>query len=76
MLRRAVFSEPQRRGLERAFQRHQYISKPDRRRLASELDLKDSQVSRDLNVLTQCIYYVSTLKQKQQNEASQYPETD
>jgi hypothetical protein len=44
MLRRAVFSEVQRKGLERSFQGHKYISKPDRRRLADKLGLKDSQV--------------------------------
>ncbi|XP_065571538.1 homeobox protein DBX1-like [Artemia franciscana] len=44
MMRRAVFSELQRRGLERRFQIQKYISKPDRKRLAEKLGLKDSQV--------------------------------
>ncbi|XP_039989248.1 homeobox protein DBX1-B-like [Xiphias gladius] len=44
MLRRAVFSDLQRKALERTFQKHKYISKPDRKKLASKLGLKDSQV--------------------------------
>ncbi|KAL8565424.1 hypothetical protein ACOMHN_029117 [Nucella lapillus] len=44
MLRRAVFSDAQRKGLEKMFQRQKYISKPDRKKLASKLALKDSQV--------------------------------
>ncbi|XP_063335073.1 homeobox protein DBX1-B-like isoform X2 [Pelmatolapia mariae] len=43
MLRRAVFSDLQRKGLERTFQKQKYISKPDRKKLASKLDLKDTQ---------------------------------
>jgi len=45
MLRRAVFSDFQRKGLERIFQKQKYISKPDRKKLADKLGLKDSQVS-------------------------------
>ncbi|XP_071955492.1 homeobox protein DBX1-B-like [Antedon mediterranea] len=44
MLRRAVFSDAQRKGLEKKFQQQKYISKPDRKKLASKLGLKDSQV--------------------------------
>ncbi|KAI9535854.1 Homeobox protein DBX1-B [Dissostichus eleginoides] len=44
MLRRAVFSDVQRKALEKMFQKQKYISKPDRRKLASKLGLKDSQV--------------------------------
>lgn len=44
MMRRAVFSDAQRKGLERRFQIQKYISKPDRKRLADKLSLKDSQV--------------------------------
>ncbi|KAJ0069527.1 hypothetical protein NL108_008472 [Boleophthalmus pectinirostris] len=44
MLRRAVFSDLQRKSLERTFQKQKYISKPDRKKLASKLGLKDSQV--------------------------------
>ncbi|KAK7098814.1 homeobox protein DBX1-A-like [Littorina saxatilis] len=44
MLRRAVFSDAQRKGLEKMFQRQKYISKPDRKKLATKLGLKDSQV--------------------------------
>ena len=49
MLRRAVFSDIQRKGLERRFQVQKYISKPDRKKLADQLGLKDSQV-RNLKV--------------------------
>jgi len=45
MLRRAVFSDFQRKGLEKVFQKQKYISKPDRKKLAEKLGLKDSQVS-------------------------------
>ncbi|XP_075998166.1 homeobox protein DBX1-B-like [Genypterus blacodes] len=44
MLRRAVFSDLQRKALENTFQKQKYISKPDRKKLASKLGLKDSQV--------------------------------
>ncbi|XP_061774065.1 homeobox protein DBX1-A-like [Nerophis ophidion] len=44
MLRRAVFSDLQRKALERTFQKQKYISKPDRKKLAVKLGLKDSQV--------------------------------
>lgn len=44
MLRRAVFSEEQRLGLELAFNQHKYIAKPERKQLAQTLALKDTQV--------------------------------
>ncbi|XP_062869521.1 homeobox protein DBX1-A [Trichomycterus rosablanca] len=44
MLRRAVFSDLQRKALEKTFQKQKYISKPDRKKLANKLGLKDSQV--------------------------------
>ncbi|KAF7653349.1 hypothetical protein LDENG_00084070 [Lucifuga dentata] len=44
MLRRAVFSDLQRKALERTFQKQKYISKPERKKLATKLGLKDSQV--------------------------------
>lgn len=44
ILRRAVFSEDQRKALERMFQKQKYISKTDRRKLAVNLGLKESQV--------------------------------
>lgn len=47
MLRRAVFSDVQRKALEKMFQKQKYISKPDRKKLAAKLGLKDSQVKRD-----------------------------
>uniref|UniRef100_A0A915IUV6 Homeobox domain-containing protein n=1 Tax=Romanomermis culicivorax TaxID=13658 RepID=A0A915IUV6_ROMCU len=43
-LRRAVFSDAQRKGLEERFLSQRYISKPDRKKLADQLGLKDSQV--------------------------------
>lgn len=46
MLRRAVFSDVQRKALEKMFQKQKYISKPDRKKLASKLGLKDSQVNK------------------------------
>jgi hypothetical protein len=44
MLRRAVFSDQQRKDLEAAFLKQKYINKPDRKKLAQRLGLKDSQV--------------------------------
>ncbi|XP_037370006.1 homeobox protein DBX2 [Talpa occidentalis] len=44
ILRRAVFSEDQRKALERMFQKQKYISKTDRKKLAITLGLKESQV--------------------------------
>ncbi|KAF2885359.1 hypothetical protein ILUMI_20828 [Ignelater luminosus] len=51
MMRRAVFSDLQRKGLERRFQIQKYISKPDRKKLAEKLGLKDSQVRFSLLLL-------------------------
>ncbi len=50
MLRRAVFSDFQRKGLEKRFQQQKYISKPDRKKLAEKLGLKDSQVSHIISI--------------------------
>lgn len=44
ILRRAVFSEDQRKALEKMFQKQKYISKIDRKKLAISLGLKESQV--------------------------------
>ncbi|XP_059392386.1 homeobox protein DBX2-like isoform X2 [Carassius carassius] len=44
ILRRAVFSEEQRRELEKTFCKQKYISKPERKRLAIDLSLKETQV--------------------------------
>ncbi|XP_062051089.1 homeobox protein DBX2 [Lepus europaeus] len=44
ILRRAVFSEDQRKALEKMFQKQKYISKTDRKKLAATLGLKESQV--------------------------------
>ena len=56
MLRRAVFSDYQRKGLEKRFQVQKYISKPDRKKLAEKLGLKDSQVSDKINFLDIMIF--------------------
>ena len=53
MMRRAVFSDLQRKGLERRFQLQKYISKPDRKKLAEKLGLKDSQVSENFYIFIQ-----------------------
>lgn len=50
-MRRAVFSDLQRRGLEKRFQIQKYISKPDRKKLAEKLGLKDSQVRKNIKVI-------------------------
>ncbi|XP_006012514.2 homeobox protein DBX2 [Latimeria chalumnae] len=44
ILRRAVFSEEQRKELEKMFLKQKYISKTDRKKLAVTLELKESQV--------------------------------
>ena len=61
MLRRAVFSDLQRQGLEKRFQVQKYISKPDRKKLAEKLGLKDSQVRRNTNPISLAVC-VSTYK--------------
>lgn len=45
---RAVFSNLQRKGLEKRFQLQKYITKPDRRQLAATLGLTDAQVTKTL----------------------------
>ncbi|KAK6482439.1 homeobox protein DBX2-like isoform X1 [Huso huso] len=44
ILKRAVFSEEQRKDLEKTFHKQKYISKTDRNNLAEHLGLKESQV--------------------------------
>ena len=60
MLRRAVFSDYQRKGLEKRFQVQKYISKPDRKKLAEKLGLKDSQVSKfhEIYFLVKITFYI------------------
>lgn len=61
MLRRAVFSDVQRKALEKMFQKQKYISKPDRKKLASKLGLKDSQVKKQNTsafLLRQLAYHI------------------
>ena len=60
MMRRAVFSDLQRKGLEKRFQVQKYISKPDRKKLAEKLGLKDSQV-KTLVFVAVIIFYKSKL---------------
>lgn len=43
---RAVFSNLQRKGLEKRFEVQKYVTKPDRRQLAAMLGLTDAQVSK------------------------------
>lgn len=43
---RAVFSNLQRKGLEKRFEIQKYVTKPDRKQLAAMLGLTDAQVSR------------------------------
>lgn len=40
-----ILVDSQRKGLEKRFQIQKYISKPDRKKLAERLGLKDSQAS-------------------------------
>lgn len=42
---RAVFSNLQRKGLEKRFEVQKYVTKPDRRQLAAMLGLTDAQVN-------------------------------
>jgi len=51
---RAVFSNLQRKGLEKRFQIQKYITKPDRRQLAATLGLTDAQV-RFVNLKLTCL---------------------
>ncbi|XP_072510367.1 homeobox protein DBX2 isoform X2 [Notamacropus eugenii] len=44
VLRRAVFSDDQRKSLEKMFQKQKYINKTDRKKLSINLGLKESQV--------------------------------
>lgn len=55
-MRRAVFSDLQRKGLEKRFQIQKYISKPDRKKLAERLGLKDAQVRYHTYIYEYLIY--------------------
>lgn len=46
-----LYIDSQRKGLEKRFQMQKYISKPDRKKLAERLGLKDSQVTFFLDIL-------------------------
>lgn len=46
---RAVFSNLQRKGLEKRFEVQKYVTKPDRRQLAAMLGLTDAQVHINLD---------------------------
>ncbi|XP_048463706.1 homeobox protein DBX2 isoform X3 [Rhincodon typus] len=77
ILRRVVFSEEQRKALEKTFQKQKYISKTDRKKLATHLGLKDSQVkiwfqnrrmkwrnTKERELLTQGCLFEQTLQEK------------
>ncbi|XP_048405472.2 homeobox protein DBX2-like [Stegostoma tigrinum] len=77
ILRRVVFSEEQRKALEKTFQKQKYISKTDRKKLATHLGLKDSQVkiwfqnrrmkwrnTKERELLTQGCLFEQTLQAK------------
>lgn len=49
--------DSQRKGLEKRFQMQKYISKPDRKKLAERLGLKDSQVNKFNGIF--CVLSVS-----------------
>ena len=62
ILRRAVFSEEQRKELERTFRRQKYISKTDRNKLAADLSLKETQVlHRTCEIILIYIYYTQAI---------------
>lgn len=44
---RAVFSNLQRKGLEKRFEIQKYVTKPDRKQLAAMLGLTDAQVGHE-----------------------------
>lgn len=46
---RAVFSNLQRKGLEKRFEIQKYVTKPDRKQLAAMLGLTDAQVCLHIN---------------------------
>ena len=52
-----MFSDYQRKGLEKRFQVQKYISKPDRKKLAEKLGLKDSQVNPIYNVISLLVFF-------------------
>ncbi len=61
MLRRAVFSDQQRKGLEMTFSKQKYIAKTERKKLAQRLALKDSQVNiRSLKRIRHLVFFYST----------------
>ncbi len=45
-----MFSNLQRKGLEKRFEIQKYVTKPDRKQLAAMLGLTDAQVSESLSV--------------------------
>lgn len=48
---RAVFSNLQRKGLEKRFEIQKYVTKPDRKQLAAMLGLTDAQVRSSVDSL-------------------------
>ncbi|KTG35755.1 hypothetical protein cypCar_00047615, partial [Cyprinus carpio] len=67
ILRRAVFSEEQRRELERTFCKQKYISKTDRNRLASDLCLKETQFAESGSCVPQVKIWFQNRRMKWRN---------
>ena len=60
---RAVFSNLQRKGLERRFAVQKYVTKPDRRQLAAMLGLTDAQVCDGIQAVRGVIPFLNLLRQ-------------
>ena len=60
---RAVFSNLQRKGLERRFAVQKYVTKPDRRQLAAMLGLTDAQVCDVIQAVRGVIPFLNLLRQ-------------
>lgn len=55
---RAVFSNLQRKGLEKRFAIEKYITKPNRRKLANQLGLTDAQVKGKCIIVPSLVYNI------------------
>jgi hypothetical protein len=58
---RAVFSNLQRKGLEKRFEIQKYVTKPDRKQLAAMLGLTDAQVGLIVRVWLKRTIYCSMI---------------
>ncbi|XP_063613368.1 H2.0-like homeobox protein [Penaeus indicus] len=70
---RAVFSNLQRKGLEKRFQLQKYITKPDRRQLAATLGLTDAQVKVWFQNRRMKWRHAELKKREQQQQQQQQP---